>query len=95
MSIDKDTVSKVAKLARIALTEEETNHFAGELSGILDWIEQLSEVDTTDVPPMAGVGHYTMRLREDKVTEQGRSKDVLANAPKSDYGCFMVPKVIE
>lgn len=95
MSIDSKTIAHISKLARIALTDEEKEAYAGELSSIFDWIEQLSEVDTTGVEPMAGVGNYTQRLRVDEVNDGEKAKDVLKNAPDAQFDCFAVPKVVE
>lgn len=95
MQLDSATVKKVAKLARIRLEDDEVEVFAKELSGILDWVEQLQEVDTEGVACMAGVGGYPLRMREDKVTGGNRKDDVLKNAPESAFDCYVVPKVIE
>jgi len=93
--IDKNTVTKIARLARIRVTEEEKEHFAKELSKILQWVEQLNEVKTEGVPPLASVSDVKLPWREDKVTDGSQQDAVLANAPESDYGCFVVPKVME
>lgn len=105
MSLDKDTVARIARLARLKVPDEELAPLAGELSGILAWIEQLNEVDTRDVAPMASVSDVTLPLREDKVTDGGIAARVLANAPggavyidpsdKNAGGFFTVPKVVE
>lgn len=95
MAIDAATVRKVARLARIAEPEEKLEPLAKELSGILSWIEQLNEVDTDGVEPMTTAVHATLPMREDVVTEGGDATRVLANAPKSEKGFFVVPKVVE
>ena len=100
MSIDRATVAKVAALARIKMTDEELDRIAPELSGILDWVEQLGEVDCTGVEPMTAVIPNTLRLRADEVdadpkTAGNRRDDILANAPVAEHGFFGVPKVIE
>ena len=95
MAIDAATVRKVAKLARIAEPEEKLELLARELSGILDWIEQLGEVDTDGVEPMTSVVAAKLPMREDVVTDGGYVDQVLANAPKSANGFFVVPKVVE
>jgi len=95
MAIDVATVRKVAKLARIAEPEERLEPLAQELSGILAWIEQLGEVNTDGVEPMTSVVAAKLPMREDVVTDGGRRDAVLANAPKSDKGFFVVPKVVE
>lgn len=93
--MDSKTVTKVAKLARIRLAPEEVDIYAREIGNILKWVEQLQEINTDDVKPMAGVGDYTLRLREDKITDSNRQTDVLANAPAPEFGCYVVPKVVE
>ena len=95
MALDKATVARIATLARIRVAEAELEPLAGELSTILDWIEQLGEVDTADVPPMTSVAEMTLPMRDDKVTDGGASDAVLANAPRSARGFFAVPKVVE
>ena len=95
MSLDKATVAKIAHLARIAMTDEELAPLTDELSGILTWIEQLDEVETAGVEPMASASDQGLRWREDAVTD-GRVPDrVLANAPAEKGGFFAVPKVVE
>lgn len=95
MSVDEATVKRIAKLARIAITDEEARGLAPELGGILGWIEQLSEVDTSGVEPMTAVIPNQLRLRDDVVTDGGIREQVLANAPEAEHGFFTVPKVIE
>ena len=95
MSVDKNTVRKVARLARIAVPEERLEPLAAELNGILAWIEQLNEVDVRGVEAMTTPVKMTLPMREDEVTD-GRIRDrVLANAPKTEDGFFVVPKVVE
>ncbi len=96
MSIDENTVRKVARLARIALPEERAAPMAAELNGILAWIEQLNEVDIEGVAPMtSAVEGATLPMREDVVTDGDDPQRVLANAPKAEDGFFVVPKVVE
>jgi aspartyl-tRNA(Asn)/glutamyl-tRNA(Gln) amidotransferase subunit C len=95
MAIDAATVRKVARLARIAEPEERLEPLARELSGILSWIEQLNEVETDGVEPMTTAVAATLPMREDVVTDGGDPAKVLANAPKSAKGFFVVPKVVE
>ena len=95
MAIDAATVRKVARLARIAEPEERLEPLAKELSGILSWIEQLKEVETEGVEPMTTAVAATLPMREDVVTDGGEPAKVLANAPKSERGFFVVPKVVE
>jgi aspartyl-tRNA(Asn)/glutamyl-tRNA(Gln) amidotransferase subunit C len=95
MAIDAATVRKVARLARIAEPEGTLESLARELSGIIDWIEQLNEVDTDGVEPMTTALHTPLPMREDAVTDGGYPERVLANAPKTAGGFFVVPKVVE
>ena len=95
MSVDKDTVNKIARLSRIAISEQEAEKMVGELNGILAWIEQLGEVDVTGVEPMTAVIPNTLRLRDDVVTDGNMRDKVLANAPAKEGIFFGVPKVIE
>ncbi len=96
MSVDKSTVQRIASLARIRVPEEELETLAGELSQILDWVEQLEEVDTDGVTPMASSAEgMELRWRDDVVTDGDKADDVLANAPDTRNGYFVVPKVIE
>ena len=95
MPLDKADVAHIAALARIRLTEAELEPLAAELSQILTWVEQLAEVDTSDVAPMTSVAASGLPMRDDEVTD-GDSRDaVLGNAPQSAKGFFAVPKVIE
>lgn len=95
MSVDKNTVRKAAKLARIAVPEERQELLSKELSHILAWIEQLNEVDIEGVEPMTTPVKMTLPMREDVVTDGGIRDQVLANAPKTEDGFFVVPKVVE
>jgi aspartyl-tRNA(Asn)/glutamyl-tRNA(Gln) amidotransferase subunit C len=95
MSIDAATVRKVARLARLAEAEDRLEPLARELSGILDWIEQLNEVDVEGVEPMTSAVHTPLPLRDDVVTEGGDAQRVLANAPRRVGDFFVVPKVVE
>jgi aspartyl-tRNA(Asn)/glutamyl-tRNA(Gln) amidotransferase subunit C len=98
MSLDTATVKRVAALARIRLDDAELPRLAGELNGILGWIEQLQAVDTEGVEPMAGgspLAASGMRMREDAVTDGGIPDAVLANAPERHDAFFLVPKVVE
>ena len=95
MSVDIDTVKRVARLARIAVDEEDANRMTGELNTILGFVEQLNEVDIADVEPMTSVIPTSMRMRQDEVTDGGKPEDIVANAPVSNSGFFLVPKVVE
>ncbi len=95
MAIDAATVRKVARLARIAEPEDRLEPLARELSGIMSWVEQLNEVDTDGVEPMTTSVAMTLPMRDDVVTDGGDPARVLGNAPKSEKGFFVVPKVVE
>jgi aspartyl-tRNA(Asn)/glutamyl-tRNA(Gln) amidotransferase subunit C len=95
MPLDKAAVAHIASLARIRLSEAELELLAGELSHILDWVEQLSEVDTTGVPPMASAAAASLPMRDDVVTDGGCRNAILGNAPRAASGFFTVPKVVE
>ena len=95
MSVDRATVHRIAKLARIAITDEEAERLEGELSGILDWVAQLDEVDTKDVSPMTRVVEMSMKKREDLVTDGECADKIVANAPETDDHYFVVPKIVE
>ncbi len=95
MSVDTKAVLKIANLARIAMSEEEAERLKPELNNILGWVEQLGEVDTEGVEPMAVVIHNKTRFREDIVTDGDKRDAILANAPVAEHGFFAVPKVIE
>ena len=95
MSVDKDTVRKVARLARIAMPEERLEPLAQELNGILSWIEQLNEVEVEGVEAMTTPVRMTLPLREDVVSDGNIRDQILANAPKTEDGFFVVPKVVE
>ena len=95
MSVTKDDVRKVARLSRIAVPEDQLEQLAGELTGIMGWIEQLNEVDIDGVEPMTSVVEASLPMRDDVVTDGGIQGDVLANAPRAEDGFFVVPKAVE
>ena len=95
MSITRETVKKLGRLSRLHIEESQEEHLATEVNGILGWIEQLSEVDTQGVEPMTGVSDMELYQREDKVTDGGIQDQVLANAPETTAGFFVVPKIVE
>jgi aspartyl-tRNA(Asn)/glutamyl-tRNA(Gln) amidotransferase subunit C len=95
MSVDRKTVRHIARLARIALAEDQVEPMAGELNNILSWIEQLSEVDVEGVPPLTSVIVQQLRMREDEVTEGDQADALMANAPESEDHFFVVPKIVE
>jgi aspartyl-tRNA(Asn)/glutamyl-tRNA(Gln) amidotransferase subunit C len=95
MSVDLATVKRVAKLSRIAVSEDEALRMVGELNGILGFVALLDEVDVTGVEPMTSVVPIAMRRRVDAVSDGGKAVDIVANAPVSDQNFFLVPKVVE
>jgi aspartyl-tRNA(Asn)/glutamyl-tRNA(Gln) amidotransferase subunit C len=95
MPLDKATVARIATLARIRLSESELDPLADELSHILTWVEQLNEVDTTGVAPMASAAVTQLPMRDDAVSDGGCRDGILDNAPKATRGFFAVPKVVE
>ena len=95
MQVDQDTVRRIARLARIKITDAEAKGLEGELSGILKWVEQLGEVDTAGVEPMTRVVPIELKQREDVVDDGEIADDVTRNAPMSEDGFFVVPKIVE
>ncbi|MBO6553088.1 MAG: Asp-tRNA(Asn)/Glu-tRNA(Gln) amidotransferase subunit GatC [Roseitalea sp.] len=95
MSVDTATVKRVAKLARIRVSDDEAAHLEGELNAILGFVEQLSQVDIEGVEPMTSVTEMAMKKRQDAVTDGGKAADITANAPNSEDNFFLVPKVVE
>ena len=95
MSVDADTVRRIAHLARIAVKEEEVEHLKGELNAMLAFVEQLSEVDVSGVEPMTSVTPMAMKKRADAVTDGGIAEDIVRNAPATEDHFFLVPKVVE
>ena len=95
MSVDKNTVRRIAKLARIALPEERVAPMEGELNGILKWVEQLNEVNVEGIEPMTSVVAQSLKMRDDVVTDGDQAEAVTANAPESEDHFFLVPKVVE
>jgi aspartyl-tRNA(Asn)/glutamyl-tRNA(Gln) amidotransferase subunit C len=95
MPVSSEQVRHIAKLARIAMSEEELARLEPELNNILGWVEQLAEVDTEGVEPLTAVIDQKLRLRDDVVNDGNIRDEVLANAPDAQHGFFAVPKVIE
>jgi len=95
MSLDKATVRKIGFLARLEIPEEDLEGLAHELNGILGWVEQLAQVDTEGVAPVASVSQMKLFWRDDVVTDGNMPEKVLANAPETVDGYFLVPKVVE
>ena len=95
MSVDVATVKRVARLARLAVTEDEAVRMTGELNGILGFVEQLSEVDVSGVEPMTSVIPMAMKMRRDEVTDGSMADRIVSNAPMTEQNFFEVPKVVE
>jgi aspartyl-tRNA(Asn)/glutamyl-tRNA(Gln) amidotransferase subunit C len=95
MSVDAATVRRIAHLARIAVTDAEVPHLAGELNAMLAFVEQLSEVDVEGVEPMTSVTPMEMKKRADVINDGGIADDIVRNAPASENHYFLVPKVVE
>lgn len=95
MSVDIATVKRVARLARIAVSEEDAERMTGELNAILGFVEQLNEVDVSGVEPMTSVIPMTLKERQDVVTDGNKAADIVANAPETAEHFFLVPKVVE
>lgn len=95
MSVDIETVRRVARLARIAVTAEEAERMTGELNQILGFVEQLGEVDVSGVEPMTSVIPMDIKERQDVVTDGDKAADIVANAPATAENFFLVPKVVE
>jgi aspartyl-tRNA(Asn)/glutamyl-tRNA(Gln) amidotransferase subunit C len=95
MALDKAIVARIATLARIRIGEDQLEPLTAELSGILDWVEQLMAVDTENVPPMTSVAEMTLPMRDDVVTDGANRDAALRNAPRSARGFYTVPKVVE
>ncbi len=95
MSLDPATVRRIAKLARIRVTEDQVGPLQAQLDGILGWIDQLNEVNVDGVEPLTGAAQMAQRMREDRVTDGGIAEQVLANAPDRVGAFFTVPKVVE
>ena len=95
MSIDTDTVRRIAHLSRIAVEEEDLAPLADELNAILGWVEQLNEVDIDGVEPMTTATPMALKRRADEATAGERRDAILKNAPEERDGFFVVPKVVE
>ena len=95
MSVDKDTVRRVAKLARLAVPESRLEPMTAELNGIFQWVEMLGEVNVEGVPAMTSVVAQKLRWRQDKVSDGGQADALMINAPEGEEHFFVVPKVVE
>jgi len=95
MSVDKDTVRRIAKLSRIALDEARVGPMVDELNGIFAWVQQLNEVNVEGIPPLTSVVAQRLKMRDDKITDGGNANALMANAPEGEDHFFVVPKVVE
>ena len=95
MKIDKNTTLKIAKLTRLKIKDSEIAEFSNQLSSILDWVEQLNEVNTNNIEPLSNVSMTELPLREDKENNEDKSNDILSNAPEKLENYFVVPKVVD
>ena len=95
MSVDKDTVLRIARLARLAVDDARAEAMVSDLNGILAWVEQLKEVDVDGIPPLTSVVAQKLKTREDAVTDGGNAEALMANAPEAEDHFFVVPKVVE
>ena len=95
MKIDKNTTLKIAKLCRVKIEDHEIDELSSQLSSIIDWVEQLNEVNTDDIEPLSNVSMAKLPLRKDNEISEDNSKDILDNAPEKLENYFVVPKVIE
>jgi aspartyl-tRNA(Asn)/glutamyl-tRNA(Gln) amidotransferase subunit C len=95
MQVDEATVRRIARLARIKISDAEAKGLEKELSGILDWVAQLDEVDTSNVEPMTRVVAHKLKMRDDVVTDGEIAEQIVANAPLAEDNFFVVPKVVE
>jgi aspartyl-tRNA(Asn)/glutamyl-tRNA(Gln) amidotransferase subunit C len=95
MSVDKDTVRRIARLARIKVAEDRLDPMAGELNGIFQWVEMLNEVNVEGVAPMTSVVAQKLRWRKDEVSDGNVADGLMRNAPDNEENFFVVPKVVE
>ena len=95
MKLDKNTINKIAKLARIRLSENEANEMLKDMNSILDWVEQLNEVNTDKVEPLTNISSSVLTQREDESNDINSSDEILQNSPEKLEGYFAVPKVVE
>lgn len=95
MSVDQDTVRRIARLARLKIEEDRVEPMVQELNGILNWIEQLKEVDVEGVKPMASAVDHSLKMRDDVVSEPDNADALMINAPGGEDNFFVVPKVVE
>ena len=95
MAVDRETVRRIARLARLAVDEDQCAAMETELNALLTWVEQLQEVDVEAVAPMASVVEQRLKMRDDVVTDGGYAQDLMVNAPQAEDHFFVVPKVVE
>ena len=95
MKIDKNTINKIARLSRIKLDDKESEDYINDLNSILDWVEQLNEVNTENVEPLSNISSSILPQREDVSKDINSSEEILENAPDKLEGFFAVPKVVE
>jgi len=95
MSVDKDTVRRIARLSRLAVPEARLEPMAAELNGIFQWVEMLGEVKVDGVPPLTSVVAQKLKWRADVVTDGGAADALMQNAPGGEDHFFVVPKVVE
>jgi aspartyl-tRNA(Asn)/glutamyl-tRNA(Gln) amidotransferase subunit C len=95
MTLDRATVAKTARLARIALSDADLDKMTPQAGGVMKWVEQLAGINTDGIEPMESSIDVAAHLRPDAVTDGGKQADILANAPESMSGFFVVPKVVE
>ena len=95
MPVDRETVRRIAKLARLGVDEGQVAAMETELNALLSWVEQLEEVNVEGVPPMTSVVEQRLKMREDVVTDGGYADDIIKNAPQTENHFFVVPKVVE
>ena len=95
MKIDKNTINKIARLSRIKLEDKESEDYIKDLNHILDWVEQLNEVNTDNVEPLSNISSSVLPKRDDVSQDINSSEEILENAPEKIQGFFSVPKVVE
>ncbi|WP_455474871.1 Asp-tRNA(Asn)/Glu-tRNA(Gln) amidotransferase subunit GatC [Bartonella sp. B30(2025)] len=95
MSVDKETVKRMAHLARIAIHDDEAERMTKELNVIFNFVEQLNEVDVSEIEPLTSIMPMALRMREDIITDGNKAEDIVANAPVTEENFFLVPKVVE
>jgi aspartyl-tRNA(Asn)/glutamyl-tRNA(Gln) amidotransferase subunit C len=95
MAVDNDTVRRIAFLSRLKVESDKLEDTKQEFNKILAWVEELNEVDTDNIEPLVSVNNEALVLREDEISSGHNAQEVLSNAPKTEFGYFVVPKVVE